>query len=377
MVQFTLDMSLLQHNSNPAGKDNAALPKTFTQFGSLKVDANSPTPYSDATQCKKQSNHIKRPMNAFMVWSQIERRKICEQQPEMHNAEISKRLGKLWRTLNNDDRKPFIDEAERLRVLHSQQYPNYKYRPRKKSKPSPKLEKTRHAASTTSVVLTNTKHKISHKPPKQIRTVAEGRGHVIQMSQPSASHQRSKSKSSNSKKSINITRHVPATATLKTASTAKILKLPSASVAVVPKSVINDHQSLYSKKVVTVTSIKEEPSTSEIDENANIVAPFSPLSAIKSEPSSDSSFSSSSSSSSESSCADLPDIKQLTADLLDDFPLWMNDFDNNPMSLLPDTLFDTYSTEYSTPEVNNMLTCSEFMSDWLVNKGLPMNFSAC
>lgn len=71
-----------------------------------------------------------------MVWSQIERRKICEQQPDMHNAEISKRLGKHWKTLSEEERQPFVEEAERLRLLHMQQYPDYKYRPRKKAKGS-------------------------------------------------------------------------------------------------------------------------------------------------------------------------------------------------------------------------------------------------
>jgi len=102
-------------------------------FGSQLVDPTSSTPYSDATQCKKPTNHVKRPMNAFMVWSQIERRKISEIQPEMHNAEISKRLGVRWKKLTEPERQPFVAEAERLRQLHLQEYPDYKYRPRKRA----------------------------------------------------------------------------------------------------------------------------------------------------------------------------------------------------------------------------------------------------
>jgi len=51
----------------------------------------------------------------------------------MHNAEISKRLGRRWKELSDVDRQPFVEEAERLRVLHCREYPDYKYRPRKRS----------------------------------------------------------------------------------------------------------------------------------------------------------------------------------------------------------------------------------------------------
>ena len=63
---------------------------------------------------------------------QIERQKIAAVRPDMHNAEISQRLGRRWRQLTDAEQRPFIDEAERLRRLHLQQYPDYKYRPRKR-----------------------------------------------------------------------------------------------------------------------------------------------------------------------------------------------------------------------------------------------------
>ncbi len=73
-------------------------------------------------------------MNAFMVWSQLERRKIVEVTPDKHNAEISKELGRRWKLLSETDRQPYIEEAERLRTLHQKEYPDYKYKPRKKLK---------------------------------------------------------------------------------------------------------------------------------------------------------------------------------------------------------------------------------------------------
>lgn len=89
-------------------------------------------------------------MNPFMVWSQIERRKICQKTPDMHNAEISKYLGSKWKSLSPSEKQPFIEEAERLRLFHSREYPDYKYRPKKKTQKGQKGASTSPSSSSPS-----------------------------------------------------------------------------------------------------------------------------------------------------------------------------------------------------------------------------------
>merc|ERR1719319_823993 len=103
-------------------------------FKSFHVQKESQTPYSDATNATHDEKNIKRPMNAFMIFSHYERKKVAQRKPDV------KCLGKKWKELPKESRTPYVQEAETLRQFHHLEYPGYRYKPRKKQiKPNPSV----------------------------------------------------------------------------------------------------------------------------------------------------------------------------------------------------------------------------------------------
>ncbi|GLD54624.1 sex-determining region Y protein-like protein [Lates japonicus] len=96
---------------------------------SVNSDSSCASPEAKSNSAQKR---VRRPLNAFIIWTKEERRRLAQLNPDLENTDLSKILGKTWKAMSLAEKRPYMQEAERLRVQHTIDYPNYKYRPRRR-----------------------------------------------------------------------------------------------------------------------------------------------------------------------------------------------------------------------------------------------------
>ncbi|CAO3699883.1 hypothetical protein G6F70_007185 [Rhizopus microsporus] len=61
---------------------------------------------------KKDPNAPKRALSAYMFFSQANREKVIKENPGAKFGEIGKILGARWKELSDEEKKPFVEQAE-------------------------------------------------------------------------------------------------------------------------------------------------------------------------------------------------------------------------------------------------------------------------
>jgi hypothetical protein len=91
----------------------------------------APEPQTKKSHSRKQPDgHIPRPRNAFILFrcDFVAQKKIpASVEPDHRN--ISRIVGRIWKAMSKEDRRPWIEEARKERETHKRLYPEYRYSP--------------------------------------------------------------------------------------------------------------------------------------------------------------------------------------------------------------------------------------------------------
>ncbi|KAG8010427.1 Transcription factor 7-like 1-A [Nibea albiflora] len=72
--------------------------------------------------------HIKKPLNAFMLYMREERPKVVARCKVKESATIKPNLGQRWHSLTKEEQAKYYELARKERLLHSKLYPGWSAR---------------------------------------------------------------------------------------------------------------------------------------------------------------------------------------------------------------------------------------------------------
>nr|APB08803.1 mating type protein [Neofusicoccum kwambonambiense] len=99
---------------------------------------------------------VPRPMNCFIIYRKEKHASVVAANPGLHNNDISKIIGRMWKAETNATKEIFKAKAEKLNKEHAAANPNYRYTPRKsvvikrRLKKHAERERCKHAALLSS-----------------------------------------------------------------------------------------------------------------------------------------------------------------------------------------------------------------------------------
>ncbi|CAF3650544.1 unnamed protein product [Adineta steineri] len=108
-------------------------PNFFNPFGGIPVSSNQPSVPSrnvnvSHEKIRPKKPHIKKPLNAFMIYMKEQRAHIVEESALKESSAINKYLGQKWKELARSEQDKYYVLAKEERNRHLQMYPNWSAR---------------------------------------------------------------------------------------------------------------------------------------------------------------------------------------------------------------------------------------------------------
>uniref|UniRef100_A0A8C2E6Y9 Transcription factor 7 like 1b n=1 Tax=Cyprinus carpio TaxID=7962 RepID=A0A8C2E6Y9_CYPCA len=133
---------------HPHSLHQTGIPHPAIVSPAIKQEPNgelSPSPVSTKKEEDKKP-HIKKPLNAFMLYMKEMRAKVVAECTLKESAAINQILGRRWHSLSREEQAKYYELARKERQLHSQLYPGWSardnYGKRKKRKRDNKTDST-------------------------------------------------------------------------------------------------------------------------------------------------------------------------------------------------------------------------------------------
>ncbi|KAK5801265.1 hypothetical protein VI817_003477 [Penicillium citrinum] len=102
-----------------------------TSSGSSSPVKSGKEEYASQWCLCKPDPKIPRPRNAFILYRQHHQAAVVAHNPGLANPEISKIIGMQWRVLTEGEKNKWRALAEEEKARHAQQYPTYRYQPKR------------------------------------------------------------------------------------------------------------------------------------------------------------------------------------------------------------------------------------------------------
>ncbi|XP_037548203.1 transcription factor 7-like 1-A isoform X3 [Nematolebias whitei] len=118
----------LVSNPQSSAPHSAVAPTAVKQEPASCSQPGNSTFDSEREKEEEKKPHIKKPLNAFMLYMREERPKVVAQCNVKESATINQILGQRWHSLSKDEQSKYYEMARKERLLHSKLYPNWSAR---------------------------------------------------------------------------------------------------------------------------------------------------------------------------------------------------------------------------------------------------------